>query len=56
MTLVPSFLNVVQPLAAGMTAPSFSNFLTLVTGWVFATRRTVTAMIVVGIPQLQGFG
>ena len=46
MTLVPSFLDVVQPLAAGMTGPSFSNFVTLVTGWVFATRRTVTAMIV----------
>ena len=46
MTLVPSFLDIVQPLAAVMTAPSFSNFVTLVTGWVFARRRTVTAMIV----------
>jgi hypothetical protein len=29
-----------------MTAPSFTNFLTLLTGWVFASRRTVTGMIV----------
>jgi len=46
MTLVPSFVDLVQPLAAVMTAPSFNNFLTLLTGWVYARRRTVTGMIV----------
>lgn len=29
-----------------MTAPSLTTFVTLVTGWVFAPRRTVTGMIV----------
>lgn len=45
MTLVPSFADGLQPLAVCMTAPSFQNFLTLVCGWTFARRRTVTAMI-----------
>jgi len=46
MTLVNSFVLVLQPLAAVMTNASFENFLVLVTGWVFASRRTVTRMIV----------
>lgn len=46
MTLVPSFRSMLQPLAAVMTAPTFANFTTILTGWVFASRRTVTGMIV----------
>lgn len=46
MALVPSFLVLVQPLAWTMSAPSFQLFLTLLTGWVFAPRRTVSAMLV----------
>lgn len=46
MTLVPSFVDLLQPLAAVMTAPTFDNLLTMLTGWVFAPRRTVTGMIV----------
>lgn len=46
MCLVNSFEALMQPLAALMTQPSFSNFVTLITGWVFANRRTVTQMIV----------
>lgn len=46
MTLVPSFVELLQPLASAMTAPSFANFVTILTGWVFAPRRTVTGMIV----------
>lgn len=45
MALVPSFLELLQPLAGVMTAPSFASFVTLLTGWVFARRRTVTGMI-----------
>jgi hypothetical protein len=45
VVLVPSFLALLQPLSAVMTAPSFNTFLTLLTGWVFARRRTVTGMI-----------
>ena len=45
MTLVSSFLELVQQLAFVMTAPTFDTFLTVLTGWVFARRRTVTGMI-----------
>lgn len=46
MHLVPSFVDLLQPLSAAMTSPSFNNLTTLVTGWVFSPRRTVTGMIV----------
>jgi len=46
MTLIPSFVDLLQPLAAVMTAPTFRNLLTILAGWVFAPRRTVTGMIV----------
>lgn len=46
MTLVTSFVDLLQPLAAVMTAPTFNNMVTILTGWVFAPRRTVTSMIV----------
>lgn len=46
LTLVPSFVELLQSLSCAMTAPTFESFLTVVTGWVFARRRTVTGMIV----------
>lgn len=46
MRLVSSFTAFLQPLAGVMTAPTFANFLTILAGWVFAQRRTVTGMIV----------
>lgn len=46
MYLVNSFQTLLQPLSALMTQPSFINFVTLITGWVFANHRTVTQMIV----------
>jgi hypothetical protein len=45
VSLVPSFVDLLQPLSAVMTAPSFQSFLTLITGWVFARRCTVTGLI-----------
>jgi hypothetical protein len=45
VVLVPSFLELLQPLAAVMTAPSFTSLVTVLTGWVFARRRTVTGML-----------
>jgi hypothetical protein len=45
VSLVPSFLDLLQPLSCVMTAPSFQSFLTLLSGWVFARRCTVTGMI-----------
>ncbi len=45
MELVPSFVELVKALGEGMTQPSYVSFLTLLTGWVFASRRTVTGMI-----------
>jgi hypothetical protein len=46
VSLVPSFADLVQPLSCAMTCPTFHTFLTLLGGWVFARRRTVTGMIV----------
>jgi hypothetical protein len=46
MILVASFLELVQPLSWGMSTPSFQNFLIVLTGWIFAPRRTITGMLV----------
>ena len=45
MYLVTSFVALLQPLAIVMTGPSFDSAVTILTGWVFAPRRTVTSMI-----------
>jgi hypothetical protein len=45
MELVPGFGLLLQGLAATMTLPTFHSFVVIVTGWVFASRRTVTRMI-----------
>jgi len=45
MEFVPSFGLLLQGLSATMTAPTFESFVTMLTGWVFAPRRTVTRMI-----------
>jgi SRSO17 transposase len=45
VSLVPSFLDLLQPLSCMMTAPSFASLQTLLTGWIFARRHTVTGMM-----------
>src|SRR5215203_99080 len=45
MALAPSFEGLLQGFAGAMTAPSFQTFAWLVTGWLFAARRTITGMI-----------
>ena len=45
MELVPGFVLLLQGLSATMTAPTFASLTTVLTGWVFAGRRTVTRMI-----------
>jgi hypothetical protein len=45
MLLNSSFAFVLQGLAVGMTAPSFNNFMIILTGWVFAPRRTITGIL-----------
>jgi len=45
MILVSSFMDLVQQLSFVMTVPTFASFVTILTGWVFARRRTVTGMI-----------
>lgn len=45
MPLVASFLALVQPLSWAMRAPVFNAFVTVLTGWLFAPRRTVTGML-----------
>ncbi len=45
MILVSSFLAVLEQLSFVMTYPTFNSFVILLTGWVFARRRTVTGML-----------
>lgn len=45
MFLDSSFTILLQGLCIGMSAPTSSNFLVLLTGWVFASRRTITNML-----------
>ena len=53
VTLVPSFVDLLQPLTCVMTAPTFQSFTTLLCGWVFARRCTVTGMILAARAQGQ---
>jgi hypothetical protein len=54
MALVASFVELVQPLSFAMSTPVFSRFLILLTGWIFAPRRTVTGMLVAaGVAGVQ---
>jgi len=39
-------LEILQQVSSVMTAPTFASFATVLTGWVFARRRTVTGMLV----------
>ena len=45
MELVPGFVQLLQGMSGPMTAPTFASLTTVLTGWVFASRRTVTRMI-----------
>jgi len=47
MELVPGFVCLLQGLSATMTAPTFASLTTILTGWVFARRHTITRMILV---------
>ncbi len=44
MSLVASFVVLLQPLVFVVTTPSFANLKTILAGWAFASRRTVTGM------------
>lgn len=45
MTLVSTFMELVQQVSSVMTRPTFQSFLIVLSGRVFARRRTVTGMI-----------
>ena len=45
MNLVPGFIVLLQALAPTMTTPTFESFVTVVTGWVFSGRGTITRSI-----------
>jgi len=46
MSLVPSFGQLLQSFSTCFTKPSFATFVTVLSGWVFARRHTVTGGIV----------
>ena len=45
MDVATSFLPLLQVFAGEMTQPTFQTLSTLVTGWIFAPRRTVLGMV-----------
>ncbi len=45
MSVVPTFLDLLQPFLVAMLSPTFQSFQWLVTGWLFAPRRTITGMM-----------
>lgn len=45
MELAPGFALLLQPFAIAMTTPTYHSFATIAAGWVLASRRTVTRMI-----------
>lgn len=45
MSLVQTFVDLLQPLSVAMTVPTFDTFLIVLCGWVFARRHNVTGMI-----------
>ena len=46
MSLVTSFVVLLQPLTLVMTSPSFENLVAnFIAGWTFGPKRTVTAML-----------
>jgi hypothetical protein len=45
MELVPGFMELLQGLSVAMTAPSFVNLTTVITGWAFAGWHTVARMV-----------
>lgn len=45
MNSVPGFTMLLQALSPNMTAPTFDSFVTVVTGWVFSGRGTITRSI-----------
>lgn len=48
MELVSSFVVLLQQVSFVMTTPTFASYRTILTGWVFARRRTLTGMLVAG--------
>jgi hypothetical protein len=46
VSLVASFVEIVEPMSWAMSTPVFTTFLVLLTGWIFAPRHTITGMIV----------
>jgi len=45
MNMVSSFIELLNQLSPIMTAPTFQNYLIIITGWLFTQRRTITGMI-----------
>jgi hypothetical protein len=56
MNLVSSFVELVQQLSLVMTAPTFASFVTVLTGWVFARRHTVTGALLAANAVKRGGG
>ena len=49
MSLLPSFLELLQPFRSHMTAPTFASLCTVLAGWVICRRHTVTGAVCCGL-------
>ena len=49
MSLLPSFLELLQPFRSHMTAPTFASLCTVLAGWVICRRHTVTGALCCGL-------
>lgn len=55
MQLIPDLFVVLQPFAAQMSEPVFSNLLTILSGWILSRRHTISAGLAADSPLARHF-
>ena len=55
MQLIPDLFVLLQPFAAQMSEPTFSNLLTLLSGWILSRRHTISAGLAADFPLVRHF-
>jgi DDE superfamily endonuclease len=55
MHLIPDLLALLQPFAVEMSEPTFSNLLTIFSGWILSRRHTISAGLAADFPLIRHF-
>ena len=55
MQFIPDLFVLLQPFAAQMSEPVFSNLLTILTGWILSRRHTISAGLAADFPLARHF-